>query len=151
MRARVAAYFEANGLDRFGGRAIAIKAVAYPAITAGLYVLILSNRLSGLPLLLVAFLFGISSILTAFNLAHDAAHNALFPSRRLNAAIYFLTFNLQGANAHLWKLRHIGSHHVFPNVEGGDADLDDNGMLRMSAGTPWRPRYRYQHLYAPAL
>lgn len=130
---------------------MAVKAVVYPLVTVALYAVILSNRFSGLPLLLAVLLFGIAGILTAFNLAHDAAHNSLTPSRRLNAAVYFLTFNLQGANGYLWKLRHVGSHHVFPNVEGGDADLDDNGLLRMSAGTPWRPRYRYQHLYAPLL
>jgi linoleoyl-CoA desaturase len=151
LRARVAAHFEANGLDRFGGRAVAAKAVAYPAVTAALYALVVSNRLAGPPLLLAAVLFGVASLLTAFNLAHDAAHNALVPSRRVNALVYFLTFNLQGANAYLWKLRHVGSHHVSPNVEGGDADLDDNGLLRMSAGVPWRPHYRYQHLYAPLL
>jgi linoleoyl-CoA desaturase len=65
--------------------------------------------------------------------------------------VYFLTFNLQGANSYLWKLRHIGSHHVFPNVDGGDADMDDNGLLRVSALTPWKPHYQYQHLYAPLL
>ena len=151
LRTKVAAYFEANGLNRFGGRTMIVKGIVYPLITAALYALILGNRLSGVPLLITVFLFGISGILTAFNLAHDAAHNSLTPSRRLNAAVYFLTFNLQGANGYLWKLRHVGSHHVFPNVEGGDADMDDNGLLRMSEGTPWRPRYRYQHLYAPLL
>src|SRR6266702_2125390 len=85
LRARVAAHFEANGLDRFGGRAIAVKAVAYPSITATLYALLLSNRLSGPPLLMTALLLGIASLLTAFNLAHDAAHNSLTPSRRVNA------------------------------------------------------------------
>jgi linoleoyl-CoA desaturase len=151
IRAKVAAYFEANGLSRYGNRLVALKAVLYLSVTLALYLLVISNRLSGLPLLLTAVLFGVTGILTAFNLAHDAAHNALTPSRRLNALVYFLTFNLQGANAHLWKLRHIGSHHVFPNVEGGDADMDDNGLLRMSASTPWRRHYHYQHLYAPLL
>jgi linoleoyl-CoA desaturase len=151
LRARVADYFESNGLSRFGNRVVALKAVLYPSVSATLYVLVISDRLSGLPLLLAAILFGVASILTAFNIAHDAAHNALVPDRRLNALVYFLTFNLQGANAYLWKLRHVGSHHVFPNVEGGDADLDDNGLLRMAAGTPWRPHYRFQHLYAPLL
>jgi linoleoyl-CoA desaturase len=151
VKARVKSYFEANGLSRYGNRAVVLKAILLVSITLGLYALILSNTLSGLPLLLVAILFGVSSILTAFNLAHDAAHNSLTPSRRLNAAVYFLTFNLQGANGYLWKLRHIGSHHVFPNIEGGDADLDDNGLLRMSPLAPRRWYYRYQHLYAPFL
>jgi linoleoyl-CoA desaturase len=151
VRARVRSYFEERGIDKYGDRTVLLKAILFPAVTVGLYALILSNRLAGWMLLLAAIFFGVASILTAFNLAHDAAHNALSPSRKLNEVIYFLTFNLQGANAYLWKLRHIGSHHVFPNVQGGDADLDDNGLLRMSASTPWRPRYRFQHVYAPLL
>ena len=136
VRARVGAYFEADGISRYGNRQVLLKALLLVAVTVGLYALILSNRLTGPPLLLAALLFGVSSILTAFNLAHDAAHDALTPSRRLNAAIYVVTFILQGANAYLWKLRHIGSHHLFPNVKGGDADLDDNAFLRI---TPCRP------------
>ena len=47
LRAKVAAYFEANGLNRFGGRTMVVKGIAYPLITASLYALILSNLLSG--------------------------------------------------------------------------------------------------------
>jgi linoleoyl-CoA desaturase len=151
VRARVTAYFEDHGLNPYANREVAFKAVLYITLTVGLYTLVISNRLAGSLLLASAIAFGVASILTAFNLAHDAAHNALTPSRRFNAIVYFLTFNLQGANAYLWRLRHIGSHHVFPNVPGGDADMDDNGLLRMSTATPWRPHYRYQHLYAPLL
>jgi linoleoyl-CoA desaturase len=151
VRTRVKAYFESGGISPYGNLELLVKAIALVATTLGLYALIISNRLSGVPLLLAALLFGLSSTLTAFNLAHDAAHGALVRGRRLNALIYVLVFNLQGVNASLWKLRHIGSHHVFPNVEGGDADLDDHGFLRLSPGTPWRWYYRYQHLYAPLL
>jgi len=151
VRARVRDYLGRNGLAKHGNAEVFAKGVAYLALTAGLYGLVISNLLRGAPLLLAAVLFGVVSILTAFNLAHDAAHDALTPSRRLNAVIYYLSFNLQGANAHLWKLRHISSHHVFPNVPGGDADMDDNGLLRVAPTTPWRRRYRYQHLYAPLL
>jgi linoleoyl-CoA desaturase len=147
-RARVKAYFESGGISPYGNREILVKAAAFVAITGALYALVISDRLSGGPLLLAALLFGLSGSLTAFNLAHDAAHGALVHGRRLNALIYFVVFNLQGVNASLWKLRHLGSHHVFPNVAGGDADLDDNGFLRLSASTPWRRHYRYQHLYA---
>ena len=151
VRARVRSYFEAHGISKYGNRGVLLKAALLVSTTLGLYALILSNPSLARPCCWPPSCFGVSSILTAFNLAHDAAHNALTPNRRLNAVIYFLTFNLQGANAALWKLRHIGSHHVFPNVQGGDADLDDNGLLRMSASTPWRWYYRYQHLYAPLL
>lgn len=151
VRKRAQAYFTARGISKYGNGELLIKSVVLVGTTLSLYALILSNRLSGLPLLLTAIAFGVTSILTAFNLAHDAAHSVLVPSRRINAVIYFLVFNFQGANAYLWKLRHIGSHHVFPNIDGGDADMDDNGLLRVSPHAPWRWHYRYQHLYAPVL
>ena len=39
-------------------------------------------------------------------------------------------------NAYLWRRRHVGSHHTFPNVQGGDADMDDNPFLRVTASSP---------------
>lgn len=151
VRTRVDAYFRETGRSRYADRAYWLKVAVMAGATLACYGLVVSDRLAGLPLLLAAIGFGVCSILTAFNLAHDAAHNALLPSRRWNAWIYGLSFNLQGANAALWKLRHIGSHHVFPNVHGGDADLDDNGLLRVAPDMPYRWYYRYQHWYAPFL
>jgi linoleoyl-CoA desaturase len=149
VRARVGAYFEAEGLTRFGDRRVLVKGVLLVAVTVGLYALILSNRLDGLALLLAAIAFGVSCILVSFNLAHDAAHDALTPSRRLNHALFVATFFLNGASPHLWKRRHVGSHHTFPNVQGGDADMDDNPFLRVTPSSPYRWYFRHQHLYAP--
>ena len=84
--ARVGAYFESQGVTRYGDRRVLLKGLLLVAVTVGLYALILSNRLAGLPLLLAALLFGVACILVSFNLAHDAAHDALTPSRRLNHA-----------------------------------------------------------------
>ena len=38
---------------------------------------------------------------------------------------------------------------TFPNVQGGDADMDDNPFLRVTPSSPHRWYFRYQHLYAP--
>ena len=149
VRARVGAYFESEGVTRYGDRRVLLKGLLLVAVTVGLYALILSNRLAGLPLLLAALLFGVACILVSFNLAHDAAHDALTPSRRLNHVIYVATFLLNGTSPYLWKRRHVGSHHTFPNVKGGDADMDDNPFLRVTPSSPHRWYFRYQHLYAP--
>jgi linoleoyl-CoA desaturase len=149
VRARVAAYFRSRGVTRFGDRRVLAKGLLLVAVTAGLYALILSNRISGWPLLPLAALLGVSCILVSFNLAHDAAHDALTPSRRLNRTIYVATFLLNGTSPYLWRRRHVGSHHTFPNVQGGDADMDDNPFLRVTPSSPYRRYFRYQHLYAP--
>lgn len=94
---------------------------------------------------------GLTGILLAFNCAHDCVHNTFSRYKKVNQIIYYITFNLQGVNARLWRKRHIASHHVFPNVDGCDADIDDNVFLRLSAHHPKRKIHAYQHLYATLL
>lgn len=149
IRARVRAHFAATGRTRYGDWRAWTKGVVLLGLTAGLYGLILGNALAGWPLLLAAMGFGVLCILVSFNLAHDAAHDALTPNRRWNQAIYSATFLLNGTSPTLWKRRHVGSHHTFPNVKGGDADMDDNPFLRVTSSSPYRPYFRYQHWYAP--
>lgn len=60
-----------------------------------------------------------------------------------------MAFTLLGANAYLWQLRHVKSHHNFPNVNGCDVDIDDTSFVRRSPNQPRRRYHRYQHLYAP--
>jgi linoleoyl-CoA desaturase len=103
-------------------------------------------------LLCIAYsLFGLSGILLAFNASHDAVHNTLFKSKKLNSIAHYVIFNLQGVNATLWKKRHISSHHIFPNVDGCDADIDNNPFIRLSKTHNRKWNHRFQHLYAPLL
>src|SRR5205814_1826400 len=87
--------------------------------------------------------------LLAINIGHDAAHHVLTRRPALDDLIQALSFTLLGVNAYLWRLRHTRSHHVFPNVNGCDIDIDDNHFVRLSPNQPWRPHFRFQHLYAP--
>ena len=91
---------------------------------------------------------GVSGIFLAFNVSHDACHDTFSRNKKVNHFIYHLSFNLQGTNAYLWKIRHIASHHLFPNVDGCDADIDDNPLIRLSPQHPHRKHQRYQHIYA---
>ncbi|PWR22650.1 fatty acid desaturase family protein [Zavarzinia aquatilis] len=95
--------------------------------------------------------FGLASLLLAINIGHDAAHGTLFRRPWLNHLVQFLTFAPLGVDAYLWRFRHIASHHVFPNVSGSDIDIDENPFLRLSPNQPWKRRFRFQHLYAPAI
>ncbi|HZY80020.1 MAG TPA: acyl-CoA desaturase [Cyclobacteriaceae bacterium] len=120
----------------------------FSASYASLYVF---NHEKLFTLVINYILIGLSGILLAFNASHDAAHRTFSRRPWVNELIYTITFNLQGVNGHLWKIRHKSSHHLFPNVDGCDADIDDNPMIRLS---PTQPRYwwhRYQHLYATGL
>ncbi len=129
------------------------KLVFYIILFVGLYGMLFSAFSASNYIFLIVnyILFGLSGILLAFNSSHDAVHQTLFKDRKKNDIFHYIVFNLQGVNATLWKQRHMMSHHVFPNVDGCDADIDDNPFVRLSHTQKWRPFHQYQHLYAPFL
>lgn len=149
LKVRGQRYFENTGRSRFADRMVAVKAAIYGTLMIGAYVLILSNSTGPLGLLVLANFYGMFALLLAINVAHDAAHDSLFRDRRLNRLAQTAIFTLLGANAYLWRLRHVKSHHTFPNVNGCDVDIDNNWFLRLSPNQPRKPMHRFQHLYAP--
>jgi linoleoyl-CoA desaturase len=62
-----------------------------------------------------------------------------------------MTFNPLGIDAYLWGFRHSFSHHIFPNVDDCDADIDSNYLVRLSPNRPLLPHHRFQKYYAPIL
>jgi linoleoyl-CoA desaturase len=149
VKDRVADYFRASGKSRYADGLVLAKALLFAGLSAASYAAILLQPSGGQALLLPAFLFGVSALLLAINIGHDAAHRVLVRSRPLNDFIQAVTFGLLGVNAYLWQMRHTRSHHVFPNVNGCDIDIDENPFLRLSPNQPWRWYFRFQHLYAP--
>jgi linoleoyl-CoA desaturase len=101
--------------------------------------------------IILYFLVGLSGILNAFNCSHDAIHGAFSKIKWVNALIFHITFNLQGTNAFLWGKRHKASHHVFPNVDDCDIDIDDNPFLKLSPTHENKWWFKYQHIYATLL
>ena len=115
---------------------------------AGCYAVVL-NQPAGWVMLLAGLGFGFTALLLAINVGHDASHQVLPGGRRVNDAVQRLAFVLVGVDGYLWRLRHVSSHHLFPNVNGSDTDIDENPFVRLSPNQPWRPWFRWQHLYAP--
>jgi hypothetical protein len=71
-------------------------------------------------------LYGIASLLLAVNVGHDGAHASLARQAWINHVALYGSFMLIGADPYLWRMRHVRSHHVFPNVNGCDIDIDSN-------------------------
>jgi linoleoyl-CoA desaturase len=125
------------------------KMIIYSLVHASSYVLLFTLQPRELLGLIGCYLFmGLSGLLLGFNVSHDALHGSFSKNKRLNQIIYHLSFNIQGTSAYLWKIRHQSSHHIFPNVDGCDADIDDNPFIRLSPQHPHRPYQRFQHRYA---
>jgi linoleoyl-CoA desaturase len=151
LKRRVNAHFAATGTDRFADRRVWVKAAIYSTLAVAAYALIMTNRFGPWELLILANVFGIAVLMLGINVAHDAAHDALTRHRWVNRVVQTVIFTLLGANAYLWRLRHVKSHHTFPNVNGCDIDIDHNAFLRLSPNHRRRWYHRFQHLYAPVI
>jgi linoleoyl-CoA desaturase len=151
VKARVDAGLGARGKTRIGDGTIWLKAAVYGTAAAGAYGLAVWGGLGGAWSLVLAVVYGMSALMFAINLAHDAAHNCLSPHRWVNRAVLTLCFTLLGVSGYLWQQRHVRSHHVFPNVNGCDIDIDENPLIRLSPNHPRKWFQRWQHLYAPVV
>ncbi|MDW9380711.1 fatty acid desaturase family protein [Chryseobacterium sp. JV558] len=112
---------------------IQIKAVILPLVYVGLYFGALFNAEKQWVYILSYVLMGISLVLIYLNLIHEAAHNNIYKSKRLNSLVLHI-FDFIGANSYIWKKRHIASHHAYPNVDGWDTDIEQSGLLLI---VPW--------------
>jgi linoleoyl-CoA desaturase len=150
LKERVNRYFEEKGISRKGNSIMRFKIFMYFGLNVALYLCMLNSATQ--PAFYVFYLLmGLSVLLTAFNISHDAAHGVAVKSRRLNKWLFTMSFNLQGNNAYVWGKHHNESHHLYTNIEGSDIDVLNNPLFRMSESQPLRPYHRFQHLYAPVL
>ena len=94
-------------------------------------------------------LYGLVSLLFAFNFSHDLSHNTVFKNHKTNNFFFTLIYTIVGAHAEAWKQRHINSHHYAPNVEEYDSDLKITKLIRVVPNSEFHWYHRYQHLYAP--
>ena len=143
-------YFKSNRLEKSGNATMYFKIALYFSLDILFYILMLQSTT------LFAFysfylLMGLSVLLTAFNVSHDAAHGVAVKSRRWNKFLFQLSFNLQGNNAYVWGKNHNESHHLYTNVEGSDIDVLNNPLVRMTENQPLRWYHKYQYLYMPIL
>lgn len=143
-------YFDSNGIERTGNTKMFFKVGLYFSLNVILYFLMINS--SSLPSFFIFYLFmGLSILLTAFNISHDAAHGVAVKSRFWNHVLFQLSFNLQGNNAYVWGKNHNESHHLYTNIEGSDIDVLNNPLVRMTDSQPLKWFHRFQHLYTPLL
>lgn len=150
LNERVDAYFASTNQAKTGNAIMYFKIVMYFAFDVLFYVLMMMSDTKA-EFYLYYLLMGLSVLLTAFNISHDAAHGVAVKSKFWNRILFSLSFNLQGNNAYVWGKNHNESHHLYTNVEGSDIDVLNNPLLRMTETQPLKWFHRYQYLYAPLL
>jgi len=147
---RVEAYFQQKTVPKTGNSTMYFKIGLYFGLDILFYVLMINSTTTA-GFYTFYLLMGLSVLLTAFNISHDAAHGVAVKSRRWNKFLFQLSFNLQGNNAYVWGRNHNESHHLYTNVEGSDIDVLHNPLFRMTESQELKPFHRFQYLYAPFL
>jgi len=143
-------HFTSKAIERTGNRLMLFKIILYFGLDILFYYLMVnSDSLS--TFYLFYFLMGLSVLLTAFNISHDAAHGVAVKSKFWNNILFQLSFNLQGNNAYVWGKSHNESHHLYTNIEGSDIDVLNNPLVRTTDSQPLKGYHRFQHIYAPLL
>ena len=148
--AEVDTYFEQTGKPKTGTRKMIFKIILYFSLDILFYFLMITSS-TIIGFYTFYLLMGLSVLLTAFNVSHDAAHGVAVKSKYWNKLLFSLSFNLQGNNAYVWGKNHNESHHLYTNVEGSDIDVLDNPLFRMTDAQELKWFHKYQFLYAPFL
>ncbi len=107
-------------------------------------ILIFGNQTFSLFLFYV--LTGLLMIMVFLNGFHDAAHGAVFRSKKHNEW-YAHVLELFGGNSYIWKKRHLLLHHPYPNMQHWDIDIKQSDMVRIFPESPKFDFHKYQHIY----
>ena len=150
LHQRVNQYFRENEQAKHGGSILLFKVFLYFSLDILFFYLMMNSETTA-SFYLWYLLMGLSVLLTAFNISHDASHGVAVKSKFWNKILFSLSFNLQGNNAYVWGKNHNESHHLYTNIEGSDIDVLNNPVIRMSTTQELKGFHRFQHLYAPIL
>jgi linoleoyl-CoA desaturase len=150
LNERIEQYFSEKGIRKTGNKTMIFKIILYFSLDILFYVLMITSTTT-IGFYTFYLLMGISILLTAFNISHDAAHGVAVKSKFWNKLLFSLSFNLQGNNAYVWGKNHNESHHLYTNVEGSDIDVLNNPLFRMTESQELKWFHQYQFIYAPFL
>jgi linoleoyl-CoA desaturase len=150
LNQKVDAFFIERNIKNKGSSKMIFKIFLYFGLDILFYSLMISSS-SIISFYCYYLLMGLSVLLTAFNISHDAAHGVALKSKYWNKILFSISFNLQGNNAYVWGKNHNESHHLYTNIEGSDIDVLNNPLFRMTETQPLKWFHKYQYLYAPFL
>ena len=86
---------------------IVFKAFLFPALYFSCWIVAMLYGAETSAILFTGyFAMGLLVVVNYLNVVHDAVHNTIFKSRRLNE-LYVYLFDIMGANSFIWKTRHV--------------------------------------------
>lgn len=138
-------YNSRNGFPKGKLLLLQLKAFLLPIFFFAVYITALQVKYIAAFYLLYAAL-GIILVIIFLNIVHEACHNTLFKSKRLNS-LFASLLDVLGANSFIWKARHTKLHHNYPNVLGWDSDIEKSGLLKIHPHVKTKKLHTYQHKY----
>ena len=150
LKSEIDSYFSENKLNTTANGFFYAKAILFTSVYILSYI---SIYVFGDNIYFLFFIYpfiGIWGVFLGLNVGHDAAHNAVFKKRKYNFILLHV-FDLLGTNSYNWKNRHIGAHHLFPNIMHYDSDIQQSNVVKIFPKDQHKSFHRFQHLYMPFL
>jgi linoleoyl-CoA desaturase len=147
LSAEVNKYFVLNKIDQYMNKMMIVKLIVMLFSLLFFYLAIYFFYPNFHLALISGFLYGLFTFFVAFNLAHDAGHNAVFRSKKYNRILLYL-LNLIGVSSYIFQSKH-NRHHFGPNISGSDADIDDFKIGRLVKDSKKSFIFRFQSFYLP--
>jgi len=147
LSAEVNKYFDQNKAHYYMNKMMLLKLIIMPSGLVLSYLGIYFFYPDFKIFLVSGFVYGLFTFFTAFNLAHDAGHNAVFKEKKYNRILLYL-LNLIGVSSYIFQHKH-NRHHYGPNISGSDADIDDFKIGRLVQDSKKRTLFRFQSYYLP--
>ncbi|OCG36046.1 linoleoyl-CoA desaturase [Gilliamella sp. Fer2-1] len=148
LMAEAEAYLAQKGDHRFANSTLLFKNFLLLFLCAVCYFFSLHQVTIGL-FALYYFGFVMSAMLANINAQHDACHNVFFRTRLANRIFGRLVTLPLGIDPHYWQVRHVDYHHIYPNIDKYDLDMEENGVFRQTPFQKWYPHMRFQSFYWP--
>lgn len=146
LKEKVNLYFSENNLHQSGGKKLYAKSIILVVAAVGLYTTLVFFTPTAWVSVVLCALLGIALALIGFNIMHEGGHQSFSRRSWINkTSAYF--FNLLGASAHFWNIKHNINHHTYTNIEGMDSDIDLKPLMRLHEEQPRYWFHRYQHIY----
>lgn len=142
------AYLTQKGDHRYANSTLICKNLLL-LVLCGLCYLLSLQQVTVWLFALYYFGFVMLAMLANINAQHDACHNVLFRTPLANRIFGRLVTLPLGVDPHYWRVRHVDYHHIYPNMEKYDLDMEENGVFRQTPFQKWYPHMRYQTYYWP--
>lgn len=147
LKQRFENYFKETEKTKYADNTMVIKILVAYIWWIGSYLLLLLLDSSFIQFIGLYLFHGLSHILLTLGVGHDANHNAISSSKKLNRILSY-SMDICGVSSLFWRISHNQSHHNNLNVEGKDVPLTTGKLLRFSPNKKRLTFHKYQHIYA---